>query len=116
MSRVRWLATTFGLPLAYLAMLYYATRPRKAEYGFANPTAMTVSDRGGPAILHAPNAIYPAQALRNRVEGSVTLKVTIGADGAVTQAAAVSGPEPLRQAAVDNVRQWQFEAKAQETQ
>jgi TonB family protein len=116
MSRVRWLATTLGLPLAYLALLYYATRPRKAEYVFANPTVMTVSDRGGPAILHAPNAIYPAEALRNRVEGSVTLKVTIGADGAVTQAVPVSGPEPLRQAAIDNVRQWQFEAKAQETQ
>ena len=86
-------------------------------YVFANPTVMTVSDKGGPAILHSPDAVYPAQALRDRVEGRVTLKVTVGADGTVTHAdSAVSGPKALRQAAVDNVRQWQFEAKAQETE
>jgi TonB family protein len=116
MSRLRWALMTFALPLVYLAVLYQATRPAKAVYVFANPTAMTVSDKGGPAVLHAPDVVYPAGALRDRVEGSVTLKVTIGADGAVAQAVPISGPEPLRQAAVDKVRQWQFEAKAQETQ
>jgi TonB family protein len=116
MSRLRWASITFALPLIYIAMLYLATRPPKAVYEFANPTVMTVSDKGGPAILHAPGVVYPARALRDRVEGSVTLKVTVGADGAVAQAVPVSGPAPLRQAAVDSVRHWQFEAKAQETQ
>jgi TonB family protein len=116
MSRVRWLAMTFALPLVYLAVLIWATRPTKAVYVFANPTAMTVSDTGGPPVLHAPPAVYPPQALRDRVEGSVTLKVTIGADGAVARAVPVSGPQSLRQAAIENVRQWQFEAKARETQ
>lgn len=116
MSRLRWASMTFALPLIYLATLYLATRPPKAVYVFANPTVMTVSDKGGPAILHAPDVVYPPRALRDRVEGSVTLRVTVGADGGVTKAVPVSGPPPLRQAAVDNVRQWQFEAKAQETQ
>jgi TonB family protein len=115
MSRLRWALVTFALPLAYVLILYVATRPPQAVYVFANPTAMTVSDKGGPAVLHAPDAVYPARALRDRVEGNVTLKVTVGADGVVARAVPVSGPEPLRQAAVDKVRAWQFEAKAQET-
>ena len=116
MSRVRWLAITLALPLAYLAVAYLATRPPKARYAFANPTVMTVTENGGPAILHAPPVVYPAPALRDRVEGRVTLQVTVAADGTVARAAAISGPEPLRQAAAANVRQWQFEARAQETQ
>jgi TonB family protein len=116
MARLRWVSITIALPLVYLVLLYQATRPPKAVYVFANPTVMTVSDKGGPAILHSPDAVYPAQALHDRVEGRVTLKVTVGPDGTVTHATPVSGPKALRQAAIDNVRQWQFEAKAQETE
>jgi TonB family protein len=116
MSRLRWLATTIALPLVYIVVLYVATRPPKATYVFANPTVMTVSDKGGPPVMHAPPVVYPAQALHARVEGKVVLKVSIAGDGTVRQAEAISGPEPLRKAAVDNVRQWQFEAKEQETQ
>jgi len=116
MARLRWLTITLALPLVYLAVLYQATRPEKPIYTFARHTVMTVTGTGGPAILHAPPVVYPPQALRDRVEGSVVLTVTIAADGTVTRAVPVSGPEPLRQAAADNVRQWQFEAKAQETQ
>ena len=116
MARVRWWMTTVALPLAYAALVYQATRPPKATYVFAKHTVMTVTDKGGPAILHGPDVVYPAQALRDRVEGTVSLKVEIASDGTVARAAAISGPEPLRQAAVDDVRQWQFDAKAQETQ
>lgn len=116
MARVRWLTITLALPLVYVAVLYLATRPPKAVYTFPQRTVMTVTDKGGPAILHAPPVIYPQQALRAHVEGSVILKVTIAADGTVARVVPISGPGPLRQAAADGVRQWQFEAKAQETQ
>jgi TonB family protein len=116
MRRLRWLTFTLALPLVYVVVLYQATRPPKPVYTFPQHTVMTVTDKGGPAILHAPPAIYPPQALRAKVEGSVILQVTIAADGTVARAVAISGPEPLRRAAIDNVRQWQFEAKAQETQ
>ena len=36
--------------------------------------------------------------------------------GTVVRAVPISGPVPLRRAAAESVRQWQFEAKAQETQ
>src|ERR1035437_567972 len=116
MSRLRWLTITLAPPLVYLAVLYQATRPPRPIYTLAQHTVMTVTGEAGPAILHAPPVVYPPQALRDRVEGSVVLTVTIAADGTVTRAVPISGPEPLRQAAADNVRQWQFEAKAQETQ
>ena len=60
--------------------------------------------------------MYPPQALRDRVEGSVFLKVAIAPDGSVSSAIPLRGPQLLRQAAVDGVRRWQFEPKAAETE
>jgi protein TonB len=115
MMRVRPVLTTFAPPLIYLVLIYLGTRPPKAVYKYATPTVMTVTDRGGPTVLHSPPVVYPPQALRSRVEGTVTLQVSIAADGTVTQAVPVGGPEPLREAAADNVRQWLFEALPQQT-
>jgi TonB family protein len=78
----------------------------------ANKTVMTVTDQGGPAVLHAHDPEYPPDALRDRVEGSVKVKVTIAPDGSVADAAALSGPQSLRQAAIAAVRRWQFAANA----
>src|SRR5258708_38079507 len=111
MTRVRRVFTTSAPPLLYLVLIFLGTRPPKAVYKYATPTVMTVTDHGGTTVLHSPPVVYPPQALRAGVEGSVTLQVAIAADGTVTQAVPVSGPVPLRQAAVDNVRQWLFEAK-----
>ena len=44
MARLRWLAITLVPPLLYLAVLYWATRPPKPEYKFAQHTVMTVTD------------------------------------------------------------------------
>ena len=48
MTRLRWALITIALPMVYLAVLYQALRPPKAVYTFANPTVVTVTDRGGP--------------------------------------------------------------------
>jgi TonB family protein len=103
-----------GFPLAYAAAVYVATRPPKPVYTMAGKTVMTVTDKPGLAVLHAPEPVYPDQALRDRVEGSVKLKVTIASDGAVAHAVPVSGPPLLRQAAIDTVRRWQFEPRPAE--
>jgi hypothetical protein len=103
MARLRWVSITIALPLVYVVVLYVATRPPKPTYVFATPSVMTVSDKGGPPVMHAPPVVYPPQALHARVEGKVVLKVSISGDGTVKQAEAISGPEALRKAAVDNV-------------
>ena len=54
------------------------------------------------------DAVYPAIARQQRMQGPVVLKVTIGADGSVREARVVSGPSMLATAAVGAVRQWRY--------
>jgi TonB family protein len=109
-------ALAIALPLVYAWLVYLATRPPKPTYRLAGKTVMTVTADSSPAILQRLEAEYPAEALRDRVEGSVVLKVAIAGDGSVRSAIPVRGPAPLRQAAIDSVRRWQFEARAAETE
>jgi TonB family protein len=51
---------------------------------------------------------YPALARTARVQGNVDLKVTIGAEGAVEKAEAVTGHPLLIPAAIEAVSQWVF--------
>jgi TonB family protein len=52
---------------------------------------------------------YPVAAQKQDVKGKVMMKATIGKDGKVTDLQVVSGPDMLRDAAMDAVRQWVFE-------
>jgi len=51
---------------------------------------------------------YPALAMTAHIQGSVLLTVTITESGSVTNVKAVSGHPILIQAAMDAVRQWEF--------
>jgi TonB family protein len=52
--------------------------------------------------------VYPELAKRAGIQGTVQLIVTIGKDGAVTDARVVSGHPMLAEAAVEAVRQWRY--------
>lgn len=79
----------------------------------------------GPALLGAtsntllPKAAvgpkYPPSAAVARVSGTVAVRVTIDASGAVTEADAVSGHTLLRQAATDAAKRWKFESAPGQT-
>jgi protein TonB len=58
--------------------------------------------------LHLPKPLYPAAAKSIRAAGVVNVEVTLGEDGKVLTARAVSGNPFLRQAAVDAARQARF--------
>jgi len=60
------------------------------------------------ARLSSVSPIYPDAAKANHVEGTVIMQTTIGKDGRVVVAKAISGPPGLRQASVDSVLQWKF--------
>lgn len=51
---------------------------------------------------------YPEEPKKNKVEGTVVLAATINKTGAVENLKVVSGPEQLRQSALDAVRQWHY--------
>jgi TonB family protein len=66
-----------------------------------------VSDHKRPVKVVKP--VYPAAALKAGVEGVVNLEVFVSKDGRVENAKAMNGPTPLRQAAIDALKQWEWE-------
>ncbi len=48
-----------------------------------------------------PTIVYPADAKQKHIQGTVELEVRVSAAGHVTAVRAISGPEELRQAAID---------------
>lgn len=52
--------------------------------------------------------VYPDDAKKAGITGSVVLGATIGKDGAVENLKVVSGPAELQQSAIDAVRQWKY--------
>jgi len=59
-------------------------------------------------LLHQVNPEYPKLARAQRVQGTVRLNVTIGADGVVHSVTVLNGPLLLIRAAEEAVRQWRY--------
>jgi len=57
-------------------------------------------------LVSRVEVVYPSEAIRQRIEGTVKLYALIGRDGAVSVAA--TGPPLLREAAASAVRQWRY--------
>lgn len=53
--------------------------------------------------------VYPVEAKKAKIQGTVMLSTIIGKDGAVENLSVVSGPSALQAAALDAVRQWRYE-------
>lgn len=87
----RW--GTIWMQLAALALLLALSLPSSAE------------DR---AIKSRVAPLYPEIAKRMRIEGVVTMSVTVDAEGKVTDVKTVSGNRTLSIAAEDAVRKWRF--------
>lgn len=51
-------------------------------------------------LIEAPRAEYPQEAKKQKIEGTVTVKIVIGEEGRVISARASSGPELLHDASV----------------
>lgn len=62
----------------------------------------------GPLLITRVKPIYPAAAQQARVQGVVILEVRVSADGKVTAARVLRGIPLLDQAALDAVRQWEY--------
>lgn len=49
-------------------------------------------------LIEAPQPVYPEEAKKEKIEGVVSVVITIGDEGNVIYAKAKSGPEPLHSA------------------
>jgi TonB family protein len=59
-------------------------------------------------IIHQVTPIYPPEALRWRLEGSVTVEASVAEDGTVRSVKVLGGQPMLAAAAVAAVRQWRY--------
>ncbi len=85
--------------------------PGSGSTGTAGTTTAAVSDTlSPPRILTRREPVYPVNARRLRVEGTVMLNVLVGSDGKVREVKVLEaeGGKLLSPAAVDAVREWTF--------
>ena len=65
-------------------------------------------------LIEAPTPVYPIEARRQRIEGTVRLKITIDEDGNVISATPQSGPEALQGASQDAAYKARFQPTTKE--
>jgi len=119
---------TIGQVITYRSLTYFAPSPPIAKtepqkpiapppVEATKPTAQPVVAASEPVIaakaLRRVDPIYPAFARSVNVSGSVVVEVTVDEQGKVVKADAVAGPGPLRQAAVDAAKRWEFQPATQ---
>lgn len=73
-----------------------------------NRTAVIAAGVAAAMLETKIDPIYPAEALKNNVSGTVVLHATIDINGHVAALRIISGPAQLQQAAVNAVRQWTY--------
>ena len=99
-------APTFGasLPAGTVAISshFYSLRGEDPQDTQARQGLMI----GQLLSIHQP--VYPVEAERARVEGTVRVRATVDQIGRVTVVQAISGPPMLIAAAVDAVREWRY--------
>ena len=59
-------------------------------------------------LLYYKAPLYPEKAKLNHIQGVVVMSEVIGKDGHVKTLSVISGPEELRQAAIDAARTWRY--------
>lgn len=85
----------------------YPTIPTPSESKAGNPRSGTSLRIGRLISRIAP--VYPSEALRQRIAGTVKLHVLIGRDGSVARVELLEGPAYLTEAARAAVEQWKYE-------
>ena len=61
-----------------------------------------------PGTIVSPAPVYPEEAKAAGIQGIVELNASVTSAGTVANIVDVSGPQVLRQSAIDAVMQWQF--------
>jgi TonB family protein len=65
-------------------------------------------DIGGAALLHRTPVVYPEAAREQGVQGTIVLEAAVDVRGNVIDAQVLTGPQELRNAALQSVLRWHF--------
>lgn len=96
--------------------------PTKTEVGSSgatSPTPTATADRlpmklrvsegvMDSNIVHRVEPVYPPEAKRNHIQGTVLLQATIGRDGRIRNLRVISGPPELVEASLGAIEQWRY--------
>jgi len=95
--------------------------PPATQAGQAAPSTAPAASDSRPAririggrveeakLIHMVQPVYPEDAKKAKISGTVQVKAVISKDGSLHDIECVSGPDELRQAAMDAVKQWRYE-------
>jgi len=100
-------AVPFMLVISAFSQEVASTAPSSTNMGAQENTSLN-SDvaLGKPLGWEIPK--YPKRALQNKLQDTVTLKLTISKNGTVKKAEAVNGDAELSDAAVRSARKWRY--------
>ena len=108
MSRTRLISALAAGLAILVAACWFVTGafPLAAAPEVVNDAPGVTVDLGGAGVMHRTGVIYPAEALKQGVQGTVVVEVKLDSNGNVSDAHVVSGPDELRNAALQSVLQW----------
>src|SRR5271167_1753225 len=94
-----------------VALLVVGAQSSAQTQSNATPSKQDNDQQDAPLkLIKAPVVQYPAEARQKDLEGKfVVVSIIVDANGRVSSAKPLSGPPELFQAALDSVKQWQYE-------
>ncbi len=110
MSKTRWI-TALAASVVFLAgacWMVTGAFPLAAAPQMVSDAPGVAVDLGGAQLMHRSGVEYPAAAIATGVQGTVVAQVKLDANGVVTDASIVSGPDELRKAVLQSVLNWHF--------
>jgi TonB family protein len=110
----RW--KDYGPKLPFPASSSARAAQQRDDFHADTPAQSNVGDIVPGRLVYRPEAKYPDEAEKEKLEGIVELQATIDVDGKVGELAIISGNVVLADAAVDAVRGWKFEPYTQKGQ
>jgi TonB family protein len=96
---------TLALVMAGVAVFMFPLESSAQEAGGYQSPGISV-DTYGHKLLHGSRIEYPQSAREKRIEGTVVLQLSLNAQGQVSDARVISGPDELRNAALSSALQW----------
>jgi len=110
MSKTKWitaLAVSTGM-LAAACWFVTGAFPLAAEPQMVADAPGVSVDLNGAQLIHRSPVSYPSEAIQKGIQGTVVVQAKLNANGEVTDATVLSGPDELHKAAIQSVLDWHF--------
>ncbi|MGD0667367.1 MAG: M56 family metallopeptidase [Bryobacteraceae bacterium] len=110
MSKTRWISALAASVMFLAAACWLVTGafPLAGAPQIVADAPGVAVDLGGARLMHRSGVEYPAAAIAKGVQGTVVAQVKLDANGVVTDASILSGPDELRKAVLQSVLNWHF--------